>query len=398
MNIRIAYLNRVVEKYNLVTDADFRYVPRVAIDGTAISTGNENRDGDKTDTSGASGGVAVTERIPTAGEISFIWNGASRYEKTSGDESSHENVDSNSWKVALRQPLLKGAGLDYDMGMVRQAEITNQKNILSLKQTLIDELSSALTLYRSLLAAKYAMEISESSLEIANKNLEKAKVEVSYGRIPAMDIIQFESDVANRELSLEQSRNLYINARLALAKHLELDKSVLIIPSETLAITDVELDERESYQLALENRPAYLNDNLSIEVAGDNSHAGPIGISCPSSISRAATARIGSTGPTAAQAGNRPRLVRGTGAVHPDLRYGAPRTDPGRAHGEKGPAGGSDQSSKAKGRHRRRCDGQDPRDHDQATHREAGPTRPHTGPGQTQRAGGENAVGQVLGL
>ncbi len=257
VSIHIAYLNRVIEKYDLETNTDFRYMPRIGIDSTLRRNDSEE--------TAISGTVGVAERLPSAGDLAFVWD-ESRTDSSITDGSSFRNTDRrNSWKVVLTQPLLKGAGFDYEKGTVQQIKLTDQQAILSLKQTLIDQVTTAITLYRSLLAAKYSMEISESSLVIAEKNLEKAQTEVKYGRIPTMEIIQYESDVANRELSLMQAKKLFINARLALAKHLELDKSLLIIPTESLEIDEIELDEQKSFKLALDNRPAYLKDLLSIE-------------------------------------------------------------------------------------------------------------------------------------
>lgn len=265
VTIEVAYLNRVLQKYDLVTDTTFRYVPQVGIDGKATKSEDINSSGTTTKDDTLSGTATVTQKIPSGGNFEFSYEKSRQHDTESGSVTENEVTNTSTWTVTLTQPLLKSAGFDYDLSNVRQAEIEEQQNIVSLKGTIIDTISQAITYYRALLEAKHSMEISKQSMEIAQKSLKNAQEEVKYGRLASMDLIQYESDLANRELSLEEARNSYINARLDLAKHLNIDKNTLIIPSEDLDIKEFYLDEKKSNTLAKANKPDYLTQRLNLE-------------------------------------------------------------------------------------------------------------------------------------
>lgn len=263
-SIEIAYLNRVLEKYDLTTDATYRYIPRVAIDGTARkaedTTNAQSRRDEK-----FQGSATISQRIPTGGSVDFIFSKSREHDTESGSVTENEVIKEGSWKVQLTQPLLKGAGIDYDMSFVHQAEVTEKKNIVNLKSTLIDEVTQGIEYYRDLLAAQHAMDISKESMKISKKSLDNARLEVEHGRMASMDLIQYESDLADRELSLERARNQYIKSRLALAKHLRLDKDTVIVPTEKIDIEEMSFDEKRSLDLAKQNKPDYLLQGLDLE-------------------------------------------------------------------------------------------------------------------------------------
>ena len=263
-SIEIAYLNRVLEKYDLVTDATYRYIPQVSIDGTARKAEDTTNTQSNRDEKLA-GSATVSQRIPTGGTVDFIFSKSREHDTQSGSVTENEVIKQGSWKVQLTQPLLQGAGIDYDLSFVRQAEVTERINIVNLKNTLIDEVTQGIEYYRSLLAAMHAMEISKESMKISQKSLDNARLEVQYGRMASMDLIQYESDFADRELSLERARNAYIKARLALAKHLRIDKDTRIEPSEKIDIGEMQFDETKSLALAKQNRPDYLLKHLDLE-------------------------------------------------------------------------------------------------------------------------------------
>lgn len=264
VSIEIAYINRVLQKYNLKTDTSFRYVPMVSIDGTAKTSETlSNKQNVRDDELSAS--ATIVQKVPTGGNFQFDLSTSQEKDSESGSSTFKETTSTSSWTVTFTQPLMKSAWSDYDLSYVRQAEVEEKGNIVNLKSTVIDTVTEAISYYRSLLEAKHSVQISKESLDIAQKSLDNARVEVEYGRLAAMDLIQYESSVADSELSLERARNNYINARLDLAKHLNLDKKTLIVPSEDINVADRKLDEQKSLELAYANRPEYLNKKLSLE-------------------------------------------------------------------------------------------------------------------------------------
>lgn len=264
VSIEVAYLERVLQKYDLTTDTTFRYIPQVAIDGTAVKS-EDVVNGSAKRSDKLTGTATVSQKVPTGGVIDFSFVKSREHDIDSGSSTENQVVRTGSWNIQLTQPLMQGGGIDYDLSNLRQAEITEKTNVLNLKETLISTVTDAITYYRSLLEAKHSMEISKQSMDIAQTSLKNAQIEVKYGRMASMDLIQYESDLANRELSLEQAKNSYINARLDLAKLLKLDKNVMIAPSEELDIAPFTLDETKSNELAKANRPDYLTQRLDLE-------------------------------------------------------------------------------------------------------------------------------------
>ena len=70
VDIRIAYLSRVLQKYDLTTRTTYRYIPEINLDGSAQKEGN-NTQGSKTLTDSANAETTVREHLPTAGNLAF---------------------------------------------------------------------------------------------------------------------------------------------------------------------------------------------------------------------------------------------------------------------------------------------------------------------------------------
>ncbi|MCP4343291.1 MAG: TolC family protein [Desulfobulbaceae bacterium] len=266
VDVQIAYLDRVLEKYNLKTDTLYRYLPRFDVDG-ALKRSDTIVVGETTEHDIEALSATVTEHIPTGGDLAFTWANNSEHDLERGAASFSEKIDTDTWNVSFSQPLLKGAGVGYDLSFSRQAEITESINVLNLKQTLIDVATDSIVRYRQLLGAKHAINISKNTLKRANQGLEKAKAEIKFGRMAAMDLVQYESSVASQELALEQAKNEYNSARLNLTKQLNLDRSINIIPAENLIQFPVDPDEQNSIDIAMNNRPSLLIERLNLESA-----------------------------------------------------------------------------------------------------------------------------------
>lgn len=265
VDIHIAYLDRVLQKYNLTTQTTYRYIPEINLDGSASKEGI-NTEASKTLTDSANVGTTVREHLPTAGDLAFTWNNQVVTSDESGESSSSSRSSGNTWSVRFTQPLLKGAGIDYDTSKVIQAEIADKQDILSLKDTLINQVTKSISNYRSLLSARQSLKISENSLEQAGFNLEIAKKKVKLGRLPATDLIQLEADVASNELALAEAKNSLVDTQLQMSKQLYLKSDVLIVPTEDVhKLPEVDLSQERTLAIAYANEPGYLTDILGVE-------------------------------------------------------------------------------------------------------------------------------------
>lgn len=211
------------------------------------------------------GGVSstVAQRIPTGGEFGVRWSGggvwpSSRY--------THELA------LTFKQPLLRGAGIGVNTAPVRTARLTEEINVLALKQTVIDVVSSVIGRYRDYLRAERRADIRARSLQRARDLLAVNELLVRSGRMAAQDIVQTEADIAGRELQLIAAQGELDSARLALTDILDIDSRTRIgltdTPDSILDPAPAPAVLADSVETALGHRPDWLRAALAVRNAG----------------------------------------------------------------------------------------------------------------------------------
>lgn len=259
-DIESAYLDRVVQKYNLKVEED-KFTPKLTLN-PSIAKSSTTIDGDRQTDTSVSGSVSLTELASTGAQLNVA---ATRtIDRIKGGGTTARN---STWSLAFSQPLLKGGGLDVNTASVRTARINEKINILSLKSILIDKITSVISSFRSLLLATYQLDISRKSLERARELVEVNRELITAGRMAEVEIVQTEADVSDKELDLLESENELDLARLALIKLLDIDKSTRIIPMEKISIEPARLEYEELKGKALENRPDYRSALMNLEIS-----------------------------------------------------------------------------------------------------------------------------------
>lgn len=256
-----ARLDREVQRFSLRLSEN-RFLPHITV-GPYLERSHTDPSTDVT-SSGVS--TAVTLLVPTGGEVGVRWTGGG----VGGDVPSHERY-SNELRFAFRQPLLRGAGIGVNRAPVEIARLTEEINVVALKQTVIGVVSSVIGRYITHMQAERRVEIGVESLRRARDLLAVNKELVRAGRMAKRDIVQTEADIARRELALIAMRNGLDAARLALTDILDIDGGTRIRLTDTL--TDL-LDPEpppavvaDSVEAALRNRPDYLRALLGIRNA-----------------------------------------------------------------------------------------------------------------------------------
>lgn len=261
-SIRSAYLDRVLQKFDLEVAED-EFVPNVEV----ASSIRHSSTGDGDNRSYTNSGeilTTVTERIQTGAEFTFTWaNTGARTE----DGPNPRKDYSSSWDFSFSQPLLRGAGIEVNTAALETARINEKINILSLKSTISDTITSAITAYRSFVEAQKQLEINRQSLERAGELLEVNKALIAAGRMAPVEIVQTQADVANKEFSLTQAENALDASRLALVKVLDIDKYTRIVPVERMETKVVRPDIARCQELALQHRRDYLQALLNMKIS-----------------------------------------------------------------------------------------------------------------------------------
>jgi outer membrane protein len=275
-DIQNAYLQRVVQKFQLKV-SEHKFKPNIDLTGSLRTSDarNRRRDGtvvELTDTISTVGraGATLTEKIPTGAEFTFTWE----YARTSGNthqtEDREEDSTASTWRAAVKQPLLRGAGIDVNMASVRQARLTEQQNILGLKSTLIGTVTTTITTYRSYVQAVQQVKIARQSLVRAQQLLEQNKTMIAAGRMARTDLVQSLSNVANQKIAYQQSINSRDQNRLSLLKILRMDKKTKLKPVEKFREPKRHPTWEESLALAYANQPIYLGDKITVESSKQN--------------------------------------------------------------------------------------------------------------------------------
>jgi outer membrane protein TolC len=225
VTLRSAYLDRYLNRIDLQM-AERRYYlptdPTLTLATNRVSTyvqPTAASAADRTEDMNYNGTVSATLAMPTGGTFTFAWN------NRSDRPDAGQNFDySSDWSATFKQPLLKGGGLDNAAYSVRIARITEEKNILSLKDTITSTIKTAITAFRNYKTAERQLVIAEMGLVRAKSLYEYNKEMIASGRLAGTEIVQTQADIASQETSVINAKNGLDDARLALVQALYIDK------------------------------------------------------------------------------------------------------------------------------------------------------------------------------
>ncbi|NEP00286.1 MAG: TolC family protein [Symploca sp. SIO2E9] len=265
-DIKNAYLERIVQRQELAVAED-EFVPNFTPE-VSVSLERSGLDRNTTGTNDFSLGANLSLRIPTGGELTFQWTGNAQTLSGNGlSINTNDDTFNQNLELSFNQPLLRGAGIKVNRANLEIARLTEQVNILDLKSTLIDTITDAIVAYRRLLQAQERLKIEELALEGAQELLEITQVLIDAGRRAPVDIVQSETAVANRKVSLLTAQNDFEAARLELINILDIERNIAILAAEQPTAEAVDLDYNNLQELAFKNQPAYLQAQLELERA-----------------------------------------------------------------------------------------------------------------------------------
>lgn len=259
--LKNAYLERIAERQDLAV-AEGKFIPNFT---PTVSVSIAQFGLDRITTNGGLGaGATISVTVPTGGELSFSWavNGQTPNPNGFSIDTNGDIFEPNL-QLSFRQPLLRGAGINLNRASIDIARLTEQVNILNLKSTLIDTITNAIFAYRNLLQAQEQLKIEQQSLELAQQILEVNRALIEAGRVAPVDIVQSQTAVANRQVSLLTAQNNLEATKLALIDLLDIEQNINIVAAETPIAKPTPLDSNKLRQLAFNNRPDYLRAQLN---------------------------------------------------------------------------------------------------------------------------------------
>ncbi len=265
-NIKNAYLDRIAQKSDLAVQ-EGKYIPNF----TPTVSVNVNQLGQNGLTSGSLNtnlGAKLVMRIPTGAEVTFNWTADSQ---TSNLNSSLNNLSGSTnnglqqnLEIGLSQPLLRNAGTRINQVSIDLARLSEKANIENLKLTLNNTITEAILAYRDLIRSQERVKIEQLSLKNAQDSLEINQALIQAGRLAPVEIIQNQTDIANRQVSLLSAQNELESRRLALLAILDIDKNTNIEAETIPSVKPVALDINKLREIAFSTQPGYLQAEFSV--------------------------------------------------------------------------------------------------------------------------------------
>ena len=243
-----ARLARTLQEFALDVAGD-RYRPTVTI---GPSTQAQKAQDWKADVDAETG-----LRIRTGGRITLRWS-----KPIAGQDDTSGTVT-----LGFSQPLLKGFGASVDTAPLRSARLTDEVNMLAFREAIAGVVTSTIRAWRDLVRARRQLDIGESSLERARKQLEINRTLIEAGQMAAREILQSEANVADRELTLVQSRNRVTVANFQLIDILDVDSATEVRPLAMPVARQPDLSLEEAIDVALRHAPAHALALLDVEIA-----------------------------------------------------------------------------------------------------------------------------------
>lgn len=183
---------------------------------------------------------------------------------TSENTYANRNTSMFQWNANMSLPIFQG------LSAVRQLKYAHANLAMLTEQTEAakDEVRlSVISYYLQALYNREMLAVNEEKLRLSKVQLERQKILLEAGKVPEVDVIQADAQVAADELTVVTSTNDYQLALIDLAKVLELDNvegfDVMPLPDEKVSL----LSSDEVYRNALVNNHSILAATRSVDAA-----------------------------------------------------------------------------------------------------------------------------------
>lgn len=256
--VKSAYLQRVLDKYDLTVAESLLSPKGVLIAGITADRTGAARTADATVT------PVVQMLTPLGTSISFAWDAVQSGRRQKGGNSL---TGQSSLSLTVIQPLLRGAGPDVTLAPVREARLRERYNQLRLKAAVADTVTAIAGAYHRFIQARQQIVLAKAALKRARELEATNRTLIAAGRMADIDLAQAQSSVSVQELGVLQAENTFDSARLALLSLLALDLHTRIVPADTLTARPVRVEVDTVRALAFENRPDYLAQMVAIDSA-----------------------------------------------------------------------------------------------------------------------------------
>lgn len=204
-------------------------------------------------------GLSTSLLTPLGTQLEADWNEDYSGLTSSGSTRSRGNT------LTVVQPLLKGAGVEFNTAPVRLARLDERIGHLNQQKQIAETITLIIQAYYGLLAAQQGVLLAQASLQRASAQRDVMQALIDSGRQAALDRLQSDADISSQQLSLEQQENTLAERRLALCGLLGIDTRTALSASERLDIHPITLKAPQAIAMAMKNQPDYLIQQLTAD-------------------------------------------------------------------------------------------------------------------------------------
>ncbi|MBX9446476.1 TolC family protein [Dickeya chrysanthemi] len=204
-------------------------------------------------------GLSASLLTPLGTQFEADWDDDYSGQSSAGSSRSLGN------SVNVVQPLLKGAGVEFNTAPVRLARLDERIGHLNQQKQMTDTITQIVQAYYGLLEAQQGVMLAQESLQRASAQRDVMQALIDSGRQAALDRLQSDADMSSQQLSLEQQENALNERRLALNGLLGIDTRTPLSASDRLDIHPITLKAPQAIALAMKSQPDYLIQQLTAD-------------------------------------------------------------------------------------------------------------------------------------
>ena len=213
--------------------------------------------------------VGGSQLFPTGGVFGVsVPNG--RFETNSSFSLLNPSFDSGL-DFSFTQPLLRGFGRSATEYGIEVARVNSDLSYQQFVFEVISTIQNVENAYWNLVAARYALTVSEESLKLAEELHSNNKVRVDVGTLAPLELVQSEAQIATRQEAIIRARGVVGDAEDLLFFYLNVDQGEAwlktIVPDTEAIIEHPRVDLQEAIRVALGSRPEIVSQQLRIQSA-----------------------------------------------------------------------------------------------------------------------------------
>ena len=223
-----------------------------------------------TQTKNLTGQLGVRQHWETGADLKAAYN-VSRQTTDNGSLTTFNPAYSQDFSVQLTQPLLRGAGRDFNLGDLRVARANYKVTLHQFRGKVLQVLIKVQTLYWQLVQARAALDIQEELLRRTEETLQKV---IARGELDAnkVQITQAQAAVESTRATLIEARKTIRDTEDDLIRVLGDSRASLlsdmrIIPTTPPSRVDVSLDATDQIITALKYNPDLAQARMAIAIA-----------------------------------------------------------------------------------------------------------------------------------